>query len=105
MNSSPRPNATASYNLEFDPRAQKEFRKLEPQLRLQFAKKLKERLVRPKVEKDKLTSMANCYKIKLKSAGYRLVYEVIDHRVVVLVVAVGKREGCAVYEVARTRLS
>ena len=35
--------------------------------------------------------------IALRSAGYRLVYQVFDDRVVVVVVAVGKREHDLVY--------
>ncbi len=49
--------------------------------------------------------MADCYKIKLRSVGYRLVYQVIDQRVVVLVIAIGKRERCDVYSVASARLN
>ena len=30
--------------------------------------------------------MADCYKIKLRSAGYRLVYQVVDNRLVITVV-------------------
>ncbi|QXH34784.1 type II toxin-antitoxin system RelE family toxin [Pseudomonas muyukensis] len=105
MNLSSRPNATSSYNLEFDVRAQKEYRKLEPQLRLQLARKLKVRLVQPRVEKDKLAAMADCYKIKLKSAGYRLVYQVIEHRVMVIVIAIGKRENSETYTTARSRMN
>jgi mRNA interferase RelE/StbE len=47
--------------------------------------------------------MSDCYKIKLKASGYRLVYQVVDERVVVSVVAVGKRERSEVYERARKR--
>jgi len=36
--------------------------------------------------------MKDCYKNKLRRAGYRLVYQVRDHDVVVSVVAVGKRK-------------
>lgn len=43
------------------------------------------------------------YKIKLRSVGYRLVYEVRDAEVVVVVIAVGKRERNAVYEAAAKR--
>lgn len=43
------------------------------------------------------------YKIKLRSIGYRLVYEVQDGRLVVLVVAVGKRDKNAVYRAAEGR--
>jgi mRNA interferase RelE/StbE len=48
--------------------------------------------------------MPDCYKIKLKNAGYRLVYQVDDKRIVVIVVAVGKRENLAVYRLAGVRL-
>ncbi|WP_119145090.1 type II toxin-antitoxin system RelE family toxin [Pseudomonas reidholzensis] len=105
MSSSHTPKPTARYDLEFDLRAQKEFGKLEPQLQLQFAKKLKERLAQPRVDSDKLIGMTDCYKIKLRSAGYRLVYRVLEDRVVVIVIAVGKRERNAVYETAKTRLN
>jgi mRNA-degrading endonuclease RelE of RelBE toxin-antitoxin system len=39
-------------------------------------KKLAERLGRPHVEAASLRGMPDCYKIKLKNAGYRLVYQV-----------------------------
>ena len=42
--------------------------------------------------------MHNVYKIKLRSAGYRLVYEVIDQEVTVYVIAVGKRSKNTVYK-------
>ena len=52
---------------------------------------------------DALSGLSHCYKIKLRSAGYRLVYEVEDNRVVVTVVAIGKREGGEVYSRAHCR--
>ena len=48
--------------------------------------------------------MPDCCKIKLRAAGYRLVYQVFDERVVVVVVAVGKREDSTVYRKAGKRL-
>ena len=39
-----------------------------------------------------LSGMSDCYKIKLKAAGYRLVYRVEDDIMYVTVIAVGKRE-------------
>jgi len=52
---------------------------------------------------DGLHGMPSHYKIKLRSAGYRLVYRVDDTTVTVTVVAVGKRERNAVYKNARKR--
>jgi mRNA interferase RelE/StbE len=48
--------------------------------------------------------MKDCYKIKLRKAGFRLVYEVRDQELVILVVAIGKRERNAVYKTAAKRL-
>ncbi len=93
-----------SYSLEFRESALKEWRKLDGGIREQFKKKLAERLERPRVEAARLSGMPDCYKIKLRNAGYRLVYQVDDNRIVVIVVAVGKRENLAVYRVARERV-
>jgi len=43
------------------------------------------------------------YKIKLRKSGYRLVYDVVDDRLVILVIAIGKRNREAVYEKAAKR--
>lgn len=86
-----------TYKLEFDKRALKEWEKLAPPIRNQFKKKLAERLENPFVPSAQLSGKHNRYKIKLRSLGYRLVYEVVEEKIVLLVIAVGKREGNAVY--------
>ena len=55
--------------------------------------------------KDKLSSFEAVYKIKLKTLGYRLAYEVIDESLVVLVLVVGKRENNAIYKALMQRFS
>lgn len=92
-----------SYELAFLDEALKEWRKLDPVTRDQFKKKLAERLQNPKVPSARLHGVKDRYKIKLRNAGYRLVYEVRDTDVLVLVVAVGKRERNAVYTAADRR--
>lgn len=57
----------------------------------------------PKVQADALRDMPGHFKIKLRASGYRLVYRVEDERVVVVVVAVGKRERGAAYQSAGKR--
>jgi mRNA interferase RelE/StbE len=93
-----------SYSLEFRESAWKEWNKLDRPLREQFKAKLLERLDTPRVESARLSGLPDCYKIKLRAAGNRLVYQVFDERVVVVVVAVGKREDSAVYRKAGKRL-
>nr|WP_113869792.1 type II toxin-antitoxin system RelE/ParE family toxin [Brenneria salicis]NMN91281.1 mRNA interferase RelE/StbE [Brenneria salicis ATCC 15712 = DSM 30166]RBP56947.1 mRNA interferase RelE/StbE [Brenneria salicis ATCC 15712 = DSM 30166]RLM27177.1 addiction module toxin RelE [Brenneria salicis ATCC 15712 = DSM 30166] len=93
-----------SYFLDFDERALKEWRKLGEIVRNQFKKKLADILEAPRIEANKLRGMPDCYKIKLRSAGYRLVYQVQDEKVVVFVVSVGKRERSEAYADAIKRL-
>jgi mRNA interferase RelE/StbE len=86
------------YNLKFTKRSKKAWDKLNTNIANQFKKKLRERLITPRVPKDKLSGFENVYKIKLRSAGYRLAYEVKDDEVVVLVLSVGKREKNKIYD-------
>lgn len=92
------------YQLTFNPQALKEFRKLGANIANQFLDKLEEQLQNPKVPSARLIGMADCYKIKLRSSGYRLVYQVQDEKIIVQVIAVGKRERMEVYQKAARRL-
>jgi mRNA interferase RelE/StbE len=92
-----------TFELGFRQDALKEWRKLDHSVREQFKKKLAERLENPRVPAAKLSGHRDRYKIKLRSAGYRLVYEVRDSELIVIVVAVGKRERNAVYKAADKR--
>ena len=92
-----------SFELGFLEEALKEWRKLDNSVRLQFKDKLSERLINPRVPSAKLSGHNDRYKIKLRSIGYRLVYEVRDQQFVVIVIAVGKREGGAAYKAAAKR--
>lgn len=92
-----------TYDLEFLPSAMKECKKLGHTVREQMKKKLAERLENPRIAADALHSTPDHYKIKLRSAGYRLDYRVEDERVVVSVIPVGKRERSEAYEPAKKR--
>lgn len=93
-----------TYRLTFLREARKEWDKLDGAVRDQFAAKLRERLDRPHTISARLAGMPDCYKIKLRAAGYRLVYRVFDDRIVVQVIAIGRRDRNAVYKAAAGRL-
>lgn len=94
-----------TYRLKFLPAALKEWNKLAPTIKNQFKKKLAERLENPHVPSARLSACDNVYKIKLRSVGYRLVYEVDDREITVYVIAAGKRSKDAVYNNLRNRMS
>lgn len=52
--------------------------------------KLQQIVQNPRIESAGLSDLPDCYKIKLKASGYRLVYQVRDSVVVVYVIAIGK---------------
>jgi mRNA interferase RelE/StbE len=93
-----------SYELVFKSEAKKEWDKINSTIREQFKKKLIERIEEPRIESARLNGMQDCYKIKLRNAGYRLVYQVRDNELIVSVIAVGKRERNAVYKAAIKRV-
>ena len=78
-----------TYELEFDPRALKEWHKLGDTVKAQFKKKLADVLLNPRIDSARLNGLPDCYKIEV---------------VTVFVVAVGKRQHSAVYLDANKRL-
>jgi mRNA interferase RelE/StbE len=93
-----------SYELGFRAPALKEWKKLPSNIREQFDSKLRERLLNPRVPSAALSGLRDCYKIKLRRSGYRLVYQVVEQEILVVVIAVGRRERSEVYRSAGRRL-
>ena len=93
-----------TYKLDFKKSALKEWQKLGSTIKEQLKKKLAERLENPHVPAAKLSGADNLYKIKLRQSGYRLVYQVEDNIITVVVLSVGKRERNEVYKSALGRI-
>ncbi|EDM0727798.1 TPA: type II toxin-antitoxin system RelE/ParE family toxin [Escherichia coli] len=93
-----------TYMVKFRDDALKEWLKLNKTIQRQFAKKLKKCSDNPHIPSAKLRGLKDCYKIKLRASGFRLVYQVIDDMLIIAVVAVGKRERCNVYNLASERM-
>lgn len=93
-----------SYKLRFHELALLEWKKLDGSIREPLKRKLAERLENPRIPSAALSGMADCYKIKLRSKGYRLVYRVDEQLVFVTVIAIGKRDRNQIYQAAQSRL-
>ncbi len=93
------------YRLKFIPDALAEWEALDGSVKNVLRKLLKKRLEQPHLPGARLHGdLSDCYKIKLKKLGYRLVYTVEDDVLVVLVLAVDKREDLSAYHAAMDRL-
>jgi len=94
-----------TYELEFHELALKEWQKLDGSIKTQFVKALSKRLHSPHIPSSRLRGdLQNTYKIKLREVGYRLVYEVVDQRLVVIVIAIGRRDHSQAYQIAIQRI-
>lgn len=93
-----------TYKLSFHPKALKEFKQLDKSISEQFKKKIAQRLENPRVAKDKLSGFDDVYKIKLRTAGFRLAYKVEDENITIIVLAVGKRENNKIYNLLHGRV-
>jgi mRNA interferase RelE/StbE len=92
------------YRVELRPRAQRVWNKLARSVRDQLKRKLEERRRNPHVPSARLSGMPRCYKIKLRAEGLRAVYQVQDEVLLLLVLAIGKRERNEAYDEARREL-
>ena len=94
------------YRLFFLPQALEEWRSLDGSIQQILKKLLTKRLDNPHVPGGELHgALARCYKIKLNKQGMRLVYEVEDGKLIVMVLSVDRREDSAAYKSAVDRLS
>ena len=101
-----KPSGEHKYRLMFVPSALAEWKSLDGSIKEPLRNLLRKRLDTPHVPGGALHGeLTGCYKIKLKKQGIRLVYRVEDDRLIVMVMAVDKREDNAVYQSAGSRLA
>lgn len=92
------------YRLKFVPSAWAEWRALDGSVREPLRRLLKKRLDSPHIPGSALHGdLRGFYKIKLRKQGIRLVYGVEEDALIVMVLAVDRREDGAAYRSAHRR--
>lgn len=96
------------YQIKFHPDAEKDLSKLNHSVRLLFAKKLSQIVNNPQIGKKlgnknnlNLTGLSKTY---FDHKKYRIVYKVVENKVIIYIISIGKREGMSVYKEAYKRL-
>ena len=97
------------YNFEFHPEAKEELKRLNNSIQILFTKKLKQILNAPEIgiklgNKNKL-KLAGLKKVYFNNKKHRIVYEIIEDKVMIYIVAIGKREEMEVYRKADSRVN
>ena len=91
-----------TYELAIHPLAEAEWKRLDESVKRRFKQKLaKERLQNPRVAKDALHGVPDCYKIKITTPQFRLAYHVDDKSRLLTILAVSSRDD--VYELLQAR--
>ena len=91
-----------TYELAIHPLAEAEWKRLDESVKRRFKQKLaKERLQNPRVAKDALHGVPDCYKIKITTPQFRLAYYVDDESRLLTILAVSSRDH--VYELLQAR--
>lgn len=93
-----------TYRLTFLQSAKKEWDKLASSIQKQLKSKLIKIIEHPHIPKNKLVGLPDCYKIKLRASGYRLVYRVDDNRITIQVISIGRRDKGEVYDLVYHRI-
>ena len=93
-----------TYRLTFLEPAKKEWDKLPYEIQRQIKSKLLKIVDNPYIPKNKLSGLKDCYKVKLRTSGYRLVYRVYEDRVIIQIIAVGKRDKSEIYKLVHHRM-
>jgi mRNA interferase RelE/StbE len=97
--------AARPFKLAFLESALREWQALDGSVKSIFKKHLEVRLETPHFPGSELHGpLDGCYKIKLRAQGYRLVYQVRDDVLVVLVIAIDRRDKDKVYQAALKRI-
>ena len=91
-----------SYELAIHPLAEAEWARLDESVKRRFKRKLaKERLQTPRVAKDALHGLPDCYKIKITTPQFRLAYHVDTNAKRLTILAVSSRDD--VYALLQAR--
>jgi len=97
------------YNFKFHPEAKEELKKLNNSIQILFTKKLKQILNAPEIgiklgNKNNL-NLTGLKKVYFNNKKHRIVYEIIEDKVIIYIIAVGKREDMEVYKKANSRIN
>ena len=91
-----------TYELAIHPLADAEWQRLDESVKRRLKQKLaKEQLHNPRVAKDALHGVPDCYKIKITTPQFRLAYHVDEKTRLLTILAVSSRDD--VYELLQAR--
>ena len=97
------PGDEANYRIEYLPEVVKiDIPKLDKKIRNIIKRKFERLIHEPLLGLPLRGNLAGCYKLRISK--YRVVYKTYNDQLIILVIAIGKREELAVYKSAEKRI-
>jgi len=95
------------YKYKFYTEAEKELSKLNNSVKILFSKKLTQIVKNPEIGKDlgnkNNLKLSGLKKVYFDNKRYRIVYEVINEKIIIHIISIGKRDDMEVYKKANER--
>lgn len=88
----------------YDEHAEKCWKKLPADAKKLFVKQIEKVCRNPALAKPLSGDLARCYKLKLRSLGYRVVYQLDTSQHKLIIIVVGVRNNGKIYETAAKKL-
>jgi len=95
------------YDFKFYEEAEKDLSKLNKSVQNLFVKKLAQIIKNPEIGKDlghkNNLNLAGLKKVYFDNKRYRIVYEIKEEKIIIYIIAIGKRDNMKVYKDASKR--
>jgi len=96
------PGSKTKYSIEYHPKVVKDdIPKLDEKIKDIIERKIDKLTEEPTLGTPLRGKLAGCYRLKVSK--YRIVYKIYDEKLIILVIAIGKRENLFVYKTAEKR--
>lgn len=97
------PGSKSKYSIEYHPRVvEYDIPKLDEKIKDIIERKIVKLIEEPLFGIALRGRLSGCYRLKISK--YRIVYKVYDEKLIILVIAIGKRENLFVYRAAEKRI-
>ncbi len=97
------------YNISFHPEAMNDLKKINHSVQIQILKQIKKLSISPELGEalgNKFgINLTGLRKLYVNKKQIRIVYQIIESRIEVLIIGIGKRESNLVCETAKTRIN
>ena len=97
------PGSKNKYSIEYHPKVVKDdIPKLDEKIKDIIERKIEKLIEEPHLGTALRGKLAGCYRLKISK--YRIVYKVYNEKLIILVIAIGKRDNLFVNETAEKRI-